>query len=121
MLLICHTLEKQVVAFDSLARAVDKGDISGELIDKALERISSIKGRLRLPKRFSADEFDVQPSLSRSIAEEAITIVKNDESLLPLKLAPSDSLALILLSVHHPELLNLIEIARRQKRMPLAN
>lgn len=96
MLLICHTVEKQMAAFDSLACAVDKGEVSGEAIDKALGWISSIKGRLDLPKEFSADGFDLRTSLSRSIAEEAITIVKNNDSVLPLKLSPSESLALIL-------------------------
>ena len=94
MPLICHTREKQIAAIEALARVLDAGWISADIIDEANAAISSIKNRLRFPAG-SAPRIDTQRSLSETIAAEAITIVKDKDDLVPLKLRNSEKLAVI--------------------------
>ena len=94
MPLICHTREKQIAAIEALAKALDDGDIPAETIDEANATISSIKSRLRFSTG-SAPRLDPQRSLSETIAAEAVTIVKDEAALLPLKLRDSEKLAVI--------------------------
>jgi beta-N-acetylhexosaminidase len=95
MVLICHTLKKQTSAIDSLAAAVKTGDISEEIIDAAIAKISSTKKRLGFCDSSTPLKVEPQTSLSESMAAEAITIVRNEGSIVPLRLAPSDRLGVV--------------------------
>lgn len=95
MLLICHTLQKQVAAIESLARAVEGGDVAVETIDSAASIIASVKKRLKFGDDSAYHAIEPQKSLSEAIAKEAVTVVKNENSMIPLKLAESDKLAVI--------------------------
>ncbi len=94
MPLICHTRAKQTAAIEALAKALDRGDIPGETIDEANATVSSIKNRLSLPT-CSASRLNPHRSLSETIAAEAITIVKDEDALLPLRFDTSEKLAVI--------------------------
>ncbi len=94
MPLICHTRDKQIAAIETLARAVDAGEIPADTIEAARSAISSAKAGLQ----FSAERpagIVPQRSVSEAIALDAITIVKNDDGMLPLNLDPADKLAVI--------------------------
>jgi beta-N-acetylhexosaminidase len=95
MILICHTFEKQVAAIESLVHAVEAANIPEEMVDTAMATISSVKNRLSFEETPSARTTEPQTPLSESIATEAITIVRNQDSLIPLRLAPPDRLAVI--------------------------
>ncbi len=95
MALICHTPEKQASAVDSLAAAVESGDIPEETIDVATTKISSIKKHLGFCDSSAPRKVAPEASLSESIAAEAITIVRNEGSMVPLRLAPSDKLGVV--------------------------
>jgi len=94
VLLICHTLEKQLAAIEALRRAVETGGIRGETIDAASAIISSVKERLRFPGG-RPHPLEPQGSLSEDIAARAVTIVKNEDSAIPLRLEPSEKLAVV--------------------------
>lgn len=94
MPLICHTRDKQIAAIEALARAADAGEIPANIIDTACFTISSIKAGLRFPSG-PPISIDPQKELSDAVALDAVTVVKNDDSTLPLKLDPSDRLAVI--------------------------
>lgn len=95
MLLICHTFEKQVGAINSLIRSVEASEMPEDTIDSATAIISSVKNRLKFAETPS-HVITPQNSLSKTIADQAITVVKNENSIIPLKLAPTDKLAVII-------------------------
>jgi len=94
MLLICHTREKQVAAMEALARAADCGEIPSGTVESATAIVSSVKKRLRFPEQ-SAARIEPERSLSEQIAVEAVTIVRNNGSLLPLRLDADEKLAVV--------------------------
>jgi beta-N-acetylhexosaminidase len=93
MLLICHTLDKQLAAIDALTREVEGGRIPEERIDESFARVQAIKRRAR---NISAG-YDCVPQneLSERVAARAVTVVKNANRFLPLRLERSARLALV--------------------------
>lgn len=83
MLLICHTFQKQIAAIDSFVRHVEESDIPEETLNRAHERIASIRNRLEFP---SASSRGIAPrtALAETIAARAITVTCNEGNLLPL-------------------------------------
>ncbi len=94
MLLVCHTPEEQVAAIGALGRAAETGEIPAETLDAAAAAISSIKRKLRQPE---GELRTVEPrkSLSDEIAAKAVTLVKNEKSMIPLTPGASDKLAVV--------------------------
>ena len=80
------------VALQSLVRGVEEGLIEEERIDRSVRRILETKARLGLHENrlvdFESSALDVgrpeDAHRARAIAEAAITVVKNDGSVLPL-------------------------------------
>lgn len=107
ILLACHTLEVQAQIRTALLKAVESGEISENRIDESVERILSAKKRFRLEERRLTDLRSIRQSvgtetnkgLEREIAEKAVTILRNEKSLLPLKLGNTDQ---ILVAGLHP-------------------
>ncbi|MBI5115115.1 beta-N-acetylhexosaminidase [Candidatus Poribacteria bacterium] len=95
ILLICHTREKQVAAIEALARSIEADPAFESAIGSSLEVISSAKNRLTGRGDAASPEFGREKNLSESIAVEATTIVRNEGPLIPLKLASSETLAVI--------------------------
>jgi beta-N-acetylhexosaminidase len=94
MLLICHTRDKQIAAVEALAQAIDSDDISREAIEGAIATISSVKRELQFQDGVPAG-IAPQTSLSETIALDAVTIVKNEDAILPLKSDTSTNLAVV--------------------------
>lgn len=93
MLLVSHSLDYQRLVRDGLLRAVMAGEIPESRIDESLERIRAAKKRFGLESRRTADAASAASvigsqeirDLEREIAEKAVTLVRNDDGLLPLK------------------------------------
>jgi len=107
ILLACHTLEVQAQIRTALVKAVETGEIPEKRIDQSVQRILAAKERFRLEKRRFANlksirqavGCDTNKGLEREIAERSVTILKNEESVLPLKLVNTDQ---ILVTGLHP-------------------
>lgn len=103
ILLAGHTLSFQRELRDGLMRAVETGVIPESRIDESVERILAVKERFRLESRREIDIAKLKATLAdpeidrleREIAEKAVTLVRNEDHLLPLKLAESDRLAVM--------------------------
>jgi len=95
MLLICHTLEKQLSAIESLEHAVKAGNMPVEAIDESEKRILSVKKRTGLAGQAPYKEIKIRDSFSEAIAMDAVTVVRNEGSLLPLRMAPAEKLAVV--------------------------
>jgi beta-N-acetylhexosaminidase len=92
ILLICHTLEKQLAAIDSLAEQVEAGKIAEARVEESLERIRLMKRRVGMspPER----DYLPQKQMSEKIAARATTLI-NGAGIIPLRLKPSQKLALV--------------------------
>jgi beta-N-acetylhexosaminidase len=81
------------VAIQAIVRAVREGDLTQERIDASVLRILQAKERLGLDKNRKVDPAGVKKAVGRpedvaralEIARQAITVVKNDGGLLPLR------------------------------------
>lgn len=89
LVLISHTYEKQRAAIDGVIDAVRKGDISEERINESVRRVLALKQRRNVGEDivFNPDSFQRKRSrdLERKVHEQAITIVKNENNILPLQ------------------------------------
>jgi beta-N-acetylhexosaminidase len=94
MLLICHTRDKQVAAIEAFAKVVGGDKISTETIESARAIIDSAKKKLQ-SQGATLNSVKPQKALSETIALDAVTIVKNVDSLLPLKADRFANLAVI--------------------------
>lgn len=103
MLLSSHTLEFQIQLRNALVKAVETCVISEERIDQSVERILALKRKYNLEARRVADMDAVRSqvghpdilSLEREIAEKAITVVRNEDGVLPLKADETAKVAVI--------------------------
>lgn len=103
IVLTLTTLEEQVRVFDRLLCAVRQGEISAERIDDSVARILSVKSRLLSKTQYGEPAgpnnanwpTEKHQSIAREIARDAITMVRNDERLLPLRLLENERLGLI--------------------------
>lgn len=92
IMMICHTYERQKVGIEALIEAVKDGSISREQIIKSAARVSKMKDRyLSWETALQEPDDSLAPSLvqqhadlSRISYEAAITVVRDDKSLIPL-------------------------------------
>lgn len=89
MVLISHTFEKQKQAIQAVLAAVRSGRISEERLDQSVRRILTLKEkRLGLKTLPVADyrqiDFARSEEVALQIAKKAVTVVKDETSLLPL-------------------------------------
>ncbi|RKY47842.1 MAG: hypothetical protein DRP91_06945 [Candidatus Neomarinimicrobiota bacterium] len=77
-----------------ILRAVKRGEIKEERIDESVERILKLKQKLGLFSRFRKDDDEAYTKtigkrdfrkLAKEISEKAITLVKDDKGLIPVK------------------------------------
>ncbi|MGH8631414.1 MAG: glycoside hydrolase family 3 N-terminal domain-containing protein, partial [Burkholderiales bacterium] len=100
ILLIPVDIEKTVSA---LKRAVESGEITKEQLDASVKRILEAKARLGLHRQRFADlerleaEIGALPHqrLARTMIERALTLVRDEKSSLPLRLADNQRLLYI--------------------------
>lgn len=118
---------KQIEVFDALLSAVKSGRISQTRLNQSVERILKAKGTAAFERRFVDPDAvegtvgtDVHKQLAQTIASQAITVVRNRDNLLPLKLESETSVLILSASstlfenfkAHHP---NTVEAKIPQK------
>ena len=90
-------------AFAALRRAVDSGEITEARLEESVRRILAAKVTLGLDKNRLADLDKIDRVLgssehqrtARQIIESAITLVRDDHNVLPLKLTPAQSVLFV--------------------------
>ena len=107
---------KQIEVFDALLSAVKSGRISQARLDQSVKRILKSK-RAAFNRRFVDPDAvgrtvgtEAHQQLAQTIASQAITVVRNRDNLLPLKLKPETSVLILSASstlfesfkAHHP-------------------
>ena len=92
---------KQLEVFDALLSAVKSGRISQARLDQSVERILKSK-EAAFNRRFVDPDAvgetvgtDAHQQLAQTIASQAITVVRNRDNLLPLKLEPETSVLIL--------------------------
>ena len=107
---------KQLEVFNALLSAVKSGRISQARLDQSVERILKSKAATFNRRFVDPDTVggtvgtDAHQQLAQTIASRAITIVRNRDNLLPLKLEPETSVLIVSASstlfqnfkAHHP-------------------
>jgi len=99
LIMISHLHNLQKDAFEEIVKAVESGEIEEKLIDEALARVTKLKqkylswsetGIMRsndgVPKVVGSKEHQQQ---ALEVFRQGITIVKNNEGILPLSKAPN--------------------------------
>ena len=117
IVMVLWTLTKQIEVFDALLSAVKSGRISQARLDQSVERILKSKATSAFERRFvdvnavgGIVGTDAHKQLAQTIASQAITVVRNRDNLLPLKLEPETSVLILSASstlfenfkAHHP-------------------
>ncbi len=90
-------------AFKAVKRAVESGEIKQSRVDESVRRVLEAKERLGLDKNRFADLNKLDKTLGSSehqqtaqrIIESAITLVRDNKNVLPLKLAPEQKVLFI--------------------------
>jgi len=103
ILLASHKMDFQREVRDALVRAVETGVISEERIDESVARIQAAKGKFNLESRRIADLDAIRmwighpeiADLEREIAEKAVTVVRNEDGLLPLPMNGGSKVAVV--------------------------
>jgi beta-N-acetylhexosaminidase len=103
LVLVCHTLDTQRATRKALLKAVSDGRITESRIDQSLARITALKKRFALHSRRFADPSRLDSvlmnpehiKLQQEIAQRAVTLVRNEDGLIPLKLAQGDRLLVV--------------------------
>ncbi|MCX7878795.1 MAG: hypothetical protein N2510_09190 [Ignavibacteria bacterium] len=93
-------------AIDAVEKAVKNGDINEELINNSVKKILSVKNKLGLfENKFTSFEDSYNKihtpealMLSQQIADESVTLVKDEQNLLPLKNISQGKFALVIIS-----------------------
>ena len=92
---------KQIEVFEALLSAVKSGRISQARLDQSVERILKSK-EAAFNRRFVDPDAvgetvgtDAHQQLAETIASQAITVVRNRDNLLPLKLEPETSVLIL--------------------------
>ena len=107
---------KQIEVFNALLSAVKSGRISQARLDQSVERILKSKEAAFNQRFVDPDAVegtvgtDAHQQLAQTIASQAITVVRNRDNLLPLKLKPETSVLILSASStlfenfkgHHP-------------------
>lgn len=105
MILLTPSLsaQEQIEVFEAIVDAVRSGEISEKRIDRSVHRILQKKKKYhlfdermvdvdQLPKRVGTPE---HREIARDLANRSITLVKNEQDLLPLKLKKGQRLGII--------------------------
>ncbi|MEQ2129008.1 beta-N-acetylhexosaminidase [Caldanaerobacter subterraneus KAk] len=93
IVLVSHTKDLQIKAFENIKEAVERGDISVERIDESVRRILKMKEKYGLfdnpyPEK---DKFDTVVGIeehrkaAKAISLKSVTVVKDEKKLIPLK------------------------------------
>ncbi|HRZ86891.1 MAG TPA: glycoside hydrolase family 3 protein, partial [bacterium] len=98
LVMFCHTPAKQKKAIDALRRAVESGRIPPQRIDESVGRISRLKQKISTRREDIAAALESVPYhhlIADRIARDSITIVRNEQGILPLYLRHDQRLLMI--------------------------
>ena len=116
IVMVLWTSTKQIEVFDALLSAVKSGRISQARLDQSVKRILKSKGAA-FDRRFVDVEAvettvggEAHQQLAQTIASRAITVVRNRNNILPLRLKPETSVLIVsasptlfdIFKAHHP-------------------
>ncbi len=98
LMLMTADAETQERIYTGLETAVSNGDITAEHLDDSIARINALKAWVSAAPQPNLDVIgcDAHQALSRKVAQQSVTLVRNDADLLPLKLDPSARIAAIM-------------------------
>src|SRR5579871_207343 len=102
IVLVSHRYDRQCASIEAALAAARSGELSSETIAQAAERVLSLKQRLlswdaampATPSIWSGSPAHQQ--LAQQTYEQTATLVRNADALLPLRLDPADSLAILI-------------------------
>ncbi|MCH7963481.1 MAG: serine hydrolase [Bacteroidetes bacterium] len=91
------------IAIEAIYNAVINGEISEERIEKSVRKIFSAKRWLRIDKKLNLNTHSIIDSINNSgnnrlakkIAEKSITLIKNDEGVIPLDLSMYENISCV--------------------------
>lgn len=102
IVMVLWTPTKQNEVFDALLSAVKSGRISQARLDQSVKRILKAKGTAAFDRRFvDLDAVgtivgrESHHQLAQTIASQAITVVRDRDNILPLKLEPKTSVLIL--------------------------
>ena len=102
IVMVLWTPTKQIEVFDALLSAVKSGRISQTRLDQSVERILKAKATAAFDRRFvdldavgTIVGSEAHQQLAQTIASQAITVVRNRDNILPLKLEPETSVLIL--------------------------
>jgi beta-N-acetylhexosaminidase len=116
IVMVLWTPAKQIEVFDALLSAIKSGRISQARLDQSIERILKSKGAA-FERRFVDPDAvgttvgaEAHKQLAQTIASRAITVVRNRDNILPLRLKPETSVLILsasptlfdIFKAHHP-------------------
>ena len=116
IVMVLWTPAKQIEVFDALLSAIKSGRISQARLDQSVKRILKSKGTA-FDRRFvdveaveTAVGGKAHQQLAQTIASRAITVVRNRDNILPLRLKPETSVLILsasptlfdIFKAHHP-------------------
>ncbi len=107
IVLVCHTPERQVEAYEALVEATQKGIITKERLNEAVGRILMAKDWLRLGDQANRvfSPFRTSAATAQEIADAAATLVQDREGLLPAKVGSEAKIVVI-----SPEVAELVQV-----------
>src|SRR6266487_2144618 len=100
LVLISHQYARQRAGIEAIQSAVQAGELPAEVVAQAAERVMALKERFLswddLPPATTVIGSEAHQSLRDTAYELSTTVVKNAEGLLPLHLAPTERLLVLI-------------------------
>ncbi|MBA7534239.1 Beta-hexosaminidase [subsurface metagenome] len=100
IVLVSHTLDKQIAAIEAVVKAVKEGRITEERINQSVLRILKLKGKrigLKNPPISDYRKIDkkIDEEVAYQIAKKGVTLVKDDSNLIPIDMFNSKKILLL--------------------------
>ena len=100
IVLVSHTLDKQIAAIEAVVKAVKEGRITEERINQSVLRILKLKGKrigLKNPPISDYRKIDkkMDEELAYQIAKKGVTLVKDESNLIPIDMFNSKKILVI--------------------------
>lgn len=102
LLLVSHSYKRQLAALETLKIAFQQGELTPEQVRCAADRVLTLKKRLSQRAGEQTSELSLScvgcaahRQLSAQLYERAVTLVKDQEKLLPLRLQPEQRLLVV--------------------------
>jgi len=100
IVLVSHTLDKQIAAIEAVVKAVKEGRITEERINQSVLRILKLKGKrigLKNPPISDYRKIDknMDEELAYQIAKKGVTLVKDESNLIPIDMFNSKKILVL--------------------------